>query len=271
MKLETPVTGGRLRVVFLIGRWNASTQLSIAQVCQTSGVEPVAVLIDTGRPGSGQRWRNLRRNVGREGIGYVFHRGVTALREFLERRADRVIPASEVEDLLRQAFPARDLQQLSQIHGFQILEVGSLNGKAAEDKLRSLSADLGVVLGTRVLKRRIFEIPRLGCVNLHKGSVPEYRGMPPGFWELYDGASSAGVTVHLVDDGLDTGDVLGTTDIPIHPKETPESLSAKLNHEGSRLLASVVAQIRQGTAERSPQPKSHHASRTRPTRAQQAE
>ncbi|MCU1337777.1 MAG: polysaccharide deacetylase [Bryobacterales bacterium] len=265
------MTGGRLRVVFLIGRRNASTELSIAQVCRASGIEPVAVLIDTGKSGLRRLWLNLRRNIRREGIGYVFYRGVTALRQFLERCADRVIPAVEVETLLREAFPARDLRQLSGIHGFQIFEVGNLNGPTATERLRSLRADLGVVLGTRVLKRRVFEIPRLGCVNLHKGRVPEYRGMPPGFWELYDGASSAGVTVHLVDDGLDTGDVLGASDIPIHHKETPESLSAKLNLEGSQLLAEVVSQIQQGTAQRRPQTRSHHTPRTRPTRAQQLE
>jgi peptidoglycan/xylan/chitin deacetylase (PgdA/CDA1 family) len=139
------------------------------------------------------------------------------------------------------------------------------------NRLRSLDADLGVVLGTRVLKRRIFEVPRLGCINLHKGKVPDFRGMPPGFWELYEGASTAGVTVHFVDDGLDTGDVLGTSEIPIHRKETPESLAAKLNLEGARLLARVVAQIQDGSVERRPQPRSQHLPRTRPTRAQQKE
>ena len=231
----------------------------------------MAVLIDTAESTPQQRRRNLRRNIRREGIGYIFHRGVAALRQFLERRADRVIPASEVEELLREAFPARNLDQLSKIHGFQIFEVGNLNGPAAVERLRSLGADLGVVLGTRVLKRQIFEVPRLGCVNLHKGKVPEYRGMPPGFWELYDGAATVGVTVHFVDDGLDTGDVLGTAEIPIHRKETPESLSAKLTLQGSKLLANVVAQIQEGTAERRPQPRSDHKPRTRPTRAQQLE
>jgi peptidoglycan/xylan/chitin deacetylase (PgdA/CDA1 family) len=265
------MNGGRLRIVFLIGSRSASTELSIAEVCRESGAEPVAVLIDTAESTFQQRWRNLRRNLRREGTGYILHRGVAALRQFLERCADRIIPANEVEELLRQAFPDRSLQQVSRIYGFQILEVGNLNGPAAVDRLRSLGADLGVVLGTRVLKRQIFEVPRLGCVNLHKGSVPKYRGMPPGFWELYDGAASAGVTVHYVDDGLDTGDVLGTSEIPIHPKETPESLSAKLTLEGSALLAKVVSQIQSGTAERRPQPRSAHKPRTRPTRAQQQE
>jgi len=268
---EKTMTGGRLRVVFLIGRRQASTDLSIAQICRTSGVEPIAVLIDIGRPDFRQRWRNFRRNLNREGPAYVFHRVVKAMRESLERWADRVIPANEVEAILHQAFPAGDLEQLSRIYGFQIFEVRNLNSSSAMDRLQSLNPDLGIVLGTRVLKRKTFEIPRMGCVNLHKGRVPDYRGMPPGFWELYDGAASAGVTVHFVDDGLDTGDVLGTSEIPIHSKETPESLAAKLNLEGSRLLANVISRLQEGSAERRPQPRSENKPRTLPTRAQQLE
>ncbi len=260
-----------LRVVFLIAEPSASTELSIAQVCRVPGVQPLAVLIDTDRPAWRQRQRNLRRNIGREGLGYIYHRGISALRHFLEHCADRVIPAAEVEAILHEAFPDRTLQRLSQLHGFQVTEIGNLNGTAAQERLRSLKPDLGVVLGTRVLRPPIFDIPRLGCVNLHKGRVPDYRGMPPGFWELYDGAASAGVTVHFVDEGLDTGDVLAEKEIPIHPKETPESLVSKLNIEGAQLLAEVVSQICQGTSRRSPQPSSGHKSRTRPTRAQQLE
>src|SRR5439155_20333705 len=116
----------------------------------------------------------------------------------------------------------------------------------------------------RILKPTVFSIPRLGCINLHKGEVPAYRGMPPGFWELYDGRESAGVTIHYVDAGLDTGDVAAASRVPIHAKETPESLRKKLDPEGVRLLTEVVRQIGQGISVREAQPKGTHAPRTRP-------
>ena len=257
-----------LRVVFLIGRWDASTELSISHVCRVAGLKPLAVLLDSYRPSLRQRIKNLKRNLSREGPGYMFHRGISALRGVLEGYATRVIETRQVEDLLQQAFPERGQAQLSKRYGFQVFEVENLNGQEAIEKLQSLKPDLGIVLGTRVLKRPLFEIPRLGCINLHKGRVPDYRGMPPGIWELYEGEHSAGVTVHFVDDGLDTGDVLDTSEVPIHRKETPESLSAKLTHEGSRVLARVVQQIQDGTAQRHPQPRSDRKPRTRPTRAQ---
>jgi len=90
--------------------------------------------------------------------------------------------------------------------------------------------------------------------------------MPPGFWELYDGMSSAGVTVHFVDEGLDTGDIVATSSVSIMETETPESLLEKLHEEGSRVLASAVALIRDGKATAQPQAKLEGKPRSKPTR-----
>ena len=263
--------GVKLKVAFLVGRDDAATRAVIARVCESPHVEPLAVLLDTATDPPGRRWRNLKRNLRREGLSYLPHRLAGALREALEARADRVIPVQEVEQLLHQAFPDRSLAKLAARRGFPLFAAGNLNGAEAMKYLRSVDADLGIVLGTRILKRGTFSIPKQGSINLHKGKVPEYRGMPPGFWELYDGASSAGVTIHFVDDGLDTGDVLGTAEISIHAKETPESLRRKLDAEGIRLMAGVVEQIALGVAVRRPQPKTAHPARTRPTRQQTIE
>jgi peptidoglycan/xylan/chitin deacetylase (PgdA/CDA1 family) len=257
-----------LKIAFLIGRDDAVTQDAIAQVCQNEGVQPVAVLLDTQVISKAGRWRNLKRNIGREGITYPFHRAVYAIGEKLEDWAERVIPKREVEQLLRDAFPDRGLDRLAEKYGFRVFKPGNLNAPEAIETLRSAGVDLGIVLGTRVLKKGIFSVPRLGCINLHKGAVPEYRGTVPGFWELYDGRESAGVTVHFVDDGLDTGDIVGTCEIPIHAKETPDSLHRKLDVEGNKLLASVVQQIAEGTHVSRPQPKTSHKARLRPTRVQ---
>ena len=90
--------------------------------------------------------------------------------------------------------------------------------------------------------------------------------MPPGFWELYDGAPSAGVTVHFVDKGLDTGDIVATSSVSIEKTETPESLLEKLHTEGSRVLASAVASLRDGTATPQRQGKLESKPRSKPTR-----
>ena len=176
---------------------------------------------------------------------YPAHRALGAFRGWFDRMSQAVAPSEEVDGLLRSPEAVRCLTECA--------------------------PSLGIVLGTRILRRTTFSVPSLGCINLHKGKVPEFRGMPPGFWELYEGASEAGVTVHFVDDGLDTGDVVGTSEIPIHRMETPCSLRKKLDAAATPLLARCVSDLQAGTARTRPQPVSSSKPRTRPTRVQRLE
>src|ERR1700688_5003358 len=203
----------KLKVVFLVGSDSPSTRLSIEQVCLLPGVEPVAVLLDSEVVSLKRRFKNLSRNIRANGWGYVFLRCFEAMRTVTDIAImNAAVAPAEVINVLRKAFPDRcfSLTDVGSKYGFAVYPVGNLNGADAVRMLSQCHADLGVVLGTRVLRPSTFGLPRMGCINLHKGKVPEYRGMPPGFWELYDGASSAGVTVHFVDSKLDTGDIVET-------------------------------------------------------------
>lgn len=260
--------GPTLRVVFLIGGDSRATRMSIGSVCEIPGVVPVAVLLDTSRSSLRQRWRNFRRNARKEGWRYLPHRISQAIRASTSALVDRAAVAPrEVEELLRQAFPQRchSLGDLGRKHSFSVRAVGNLNGPEAIRALRECGADLGIVLGTRILKPTTFSIPRLGCINLHKGKVPEYRGMPPAFWELYDGASIAAVTVHFVDSKLDTGDIVATGEVEISPLDTPDTLREKLHEKGALTLARAVAAIQNGVAQPIPQTQTAIRPRTKPT------
>ena len=239
-----------MRVAFLVVADNASTRLSIEALCAVPDIEPVAILRDTAAVPFSRRLKNLSRNMGINGrsCAYRLVEGVcSATGAALDRAA---VSPVEVREVLRKAFPERcfSLAELGAKHGIAVQEVGNLNSARAADVLRECGATLGIVLGTRILKPSTFSVPAMGCINLHKGKVPEYRGMPPGFWELYDGVASAGVTVHFVDNGLDTGDILASGTVPIAKHETPDSLCEKLHQEGARVLAEAVAALRDGTA-----------------------
>lgn len=262
-----------LRVAFLIGGDHASTRMAIDAVCRIPNIRPVGIFVDTARPGRLRRMKNLLGNIGANGISYVFHRLGEAINEALEARASCVVPEEDVNALLQKAFPDEcfTLRSLAERFGCKVHAVGNLNGPLAAEKLKEAKADLGIVLGTRILKKPTFSIPAQGCINLHKGSVPDFRGMPPAFWELYERRRTAGVTVHFVDERLDTGDIVGSLEIPIHRNETEISLRTKLDLEGAALTARCVQQLQSGSARRTPQPAAAVSARTKPTRRQRQE
>lgn len=261
------------RIAILTGQDTPATCLAIERLLAIPGVEICGILVDSAQPGIRRKLMNLRRSVRREGISYLWFRAGEALSGIVENWADRVVQRDEIKKLIRQAFPDRpfELSDFESLRGIKLTSAGNLNSPESSQILKDLRADLGVVIGTRILKASTFSVPRLGSLNIHKGKVPEYRGQPAGFWEIFDGQTEAGVTVHFVDDGLDTGDILGERSVAIHPKDSPATLRSKLDLAGADLLAECVAHIAAGTAVRRPQPKSNHKPRTSPTRKQRIE
>ena len=264
-----------LKVVFLVGADSTATLLSIEAVCKLHpAVIPLAILRDTLRPNLATRIRNLRRNLRREGLSYLPARLVAAIQQLTESAVERSYPAERGLQTLRKGFPDRcfDLNDLSGKYAVPLVAVGSLNSELARTTLAGFGADLGIVIGTRILKRSTFGVPRLGSINLHKGAVPDYRGMPPGFWELYYGERQAGVTVHFVDDTLDTGDIVAESSLDILPLDTPDTLRTKLDIEGAKTLTAAITAVQSGEVPRTVQSqKTANRPNSRPTRREIAE
>lgn len=107
----------------------------------------------------------------------------------------------------------------------------------------SLRPWLGLAIGAPILRPDLFRIPRLGTLNLHKGLLPDYRGMPPGFWELHDGVACSGVTVHWVDEGLDTGPILIERRLSVPAHSTVAGLAAALDRLGTETLIDALRRI----------------------------
>ncbi|MDH5506134.1 MAG: formyltransferase family protein [Anaerolineae bacterium] len=94
-------------------------------------------------------------------------------------------------------------------HQIPVLEVGALKSAAALDAFKALKADLGVVACfPRLLPEAWLEATPLGCLNLHPSLLPAYRGPYPMFWQLRAGDTRTGVTLHRMDAGTDTGDIV---------------------------------------------------------------
>jgi peptidoglycan/xylan/chitin deacetylase (PgdA/CDA1 family) len=120
--------------------------------------------------------------------------------------------------------------------------------------VRDVSADLGLVFGTRILKPALFEIPKQGSINIHKRKVPDYRGGGAvGLWELLDDQKEIGVTVHRVEAKVDVGSVIRSALIPIEPFDDLESLAMKADVVGADLIVATIRDFANGTVTETPQ------------------
>ena len=141
--------------------------------------------------------------------------------------------------------------------GIEVLQPEKARDEEFVEKLRAYGADIFVVVAFgQLLPKSIIDMPRLGCVNVHASLLPEYRGASPIQWAVIDGREYSGVTTMKMDEGLDTGDMILKTEIPIAEDETGESLHDKLAEAGAALCVKTLHAIENKTAVFEKQPES---------------
>jgi methionyl-tRNA formyltransferase len=123
-------------------------------------------------------------------------------------------------------------------------------------QLQALAPDLGIVFATHRLRPEVFGIPRMGCLNLHLGRAPEFRGSSPGFYEMLEGVPEVGVTVHRVSVQLDAGPILLQEVFPldIAPPDDPMEYLKRYQAEvllphGIRMMVRAVESVARGVSE----------------------
>lgn len=120
--------------------------------------------------------------------------------------------------------------------------------------LKGLKPDIMVVVAFgQILPGAVLDIPPLGCVNIHASLLPRYRGSAPIQWVIINGEKETGITTMMMDTGIDTGDMLEKTVVPIAEDETGDSLHDKLSTAGASLIISTLKKIEDGTVVRTPQ------------------
>jgi phosphoribosylglycinamide formyltransferase-1 len=144
----------------------------------------------------------------------------------LARVAGQVLFMATVVPLLR-ARAQKRIAQIRSLHGlvdtplFQVHHVPSANSVEAREVLRSLSPAVVVVNGTRILDRETLRSTSAPFINMHAGIAPAYRGVHGGYWALAEGRPDlVGTTVHLVDEGIDTGTVIEQAYFEVAPEDS---------------------------------------------------
>jgi peptidoglycan/xylan/chitin deacetylase (PgdA/CDA1 family) len=147
-----------------------------------------------------------------------------------------------------------DLACFAKEHGCAVHVTLDMHTPESLAFVRECQVDLGILYGTRLLKPGLYEIPRLGSINLHKRKLPDYRGGGPvGLWELLDGQREIGITVHQVSPELDAGAILRTASIPIEAYDDLESLALKAATVGNDTLLAALCDFAENRVQGRPQ------------------
>jgi folate-dependent phosphoribosylglycinamide formyltransferase PurN len=132
-----------------------------------------------------------------------------------------------------------------------------VNSDASAQFLKSQAPDLVVAFATGILRKPIFQAGRLGAVNAHTSLLPDYRGFWPEFWQVYDRAyTKTGISIHFIDEGVDTGDVVHTHHVPVSDSIDPFFLRTLNIIQVVRDYPLVIGNILRGTFSRQRQDKS---------------
>jgi methionyl-tRNA formyltransferase len=145
------------------------------------------------------------------------------------------------------------VKKLAASVGLPILQPEKLRDPRFIENLRAWEAEVFVVVAFRILPPEVFTIPPLGAVNIHAALLPQYRGAAPIQWAIINGEHETGVTTFLIEEKVDTGDMILQRKTAIGEFETAGELHDRLAVMGADLLVETLAQIAAGAVLRQPQ------------------
>ncbi len=163
-------------------------------------------------------------------------------------------------DFLRQGYKYVIIKGLDKLHlnrnsirkivseyGITVKDVINVNDPSFILELESKKPDIILsVAASQIFRKDILNLPILGCINIHSGPLPKYRGMMPNFWTLYNNEKYAWVTIHKMVEKLDDGPIILQEKFEILPDETYNSLAKRSKEFAARLLIKTLEQFEDG-------------------------
>ena len=137
--------------------------------------------------------------------------------------------------------------------GLRVLQPVNLKDEAFVEELRSLKADLQIVVAFRMLPEVVWNMPPMGTFNLHASLLPQYRGAAPINWAIINGDTETGITTFFLQHEIDTGEVIQQVRVPITDEDNVEVIHDKLMNLGGRLVTETVDAILAGEVKPVPQ------------------
>ena len=142
-------------------------------------------------------------------------------------------------------------------HNLKVLQPEKLKNPEFLAELKSLNADLQIVVAFRMLPEVVWNMPRMGSVNLHGSLLPQYRGAAPINWAVINGEKETGVTTFKLKHEIDTGDILLQQSFAIGENDTAGEVHDTMKEIGAELLVKTVKGLADGTLTDRPQTTNH--------------
>jgi folate-dependent phosphoribosylglycinamide formyltransferase PurN len=148
----------------------------------------------------------------------------------------------------------KNVEELSKNHAIPVLYCSDLNDSAVMDLLKSTVPDLVVFTGGGLIRKHILNLCGAGILNCHMGVLPRYRGMDVVEWPILEGKQDqVGMTLHFMDEGVDTGDILAIHKVAIKPNETIAQLRERFEPIMCEMMVNTCCDYLNDQIRRQPQ------------------
>ena len=230
-----PTPPGKLKIVVLADplAQYGPTLLADTLACPELYVSAVLLRRRSGRNPILRVWLRVARQ---SGWRYALERTLALLRV----RLMESLPSARRKSAAGAHHPP-DVETQARQCGVPVIPITNCNRPEVLEMLREAEPDVVVsAYFTQIIKSDLLNMPRLGCINVHPALLPQYRGSHPIFWALADGKTVTGVTVHLMDAGVDTGPIIAQERVAIESEDTHHALYERVSRVGARLLRDAL-------------------------------
>ena len=156
--------------------------------------------------------------------------------------------------------------------GIPVKKVSKLNSPDFIAWVKEQNTDLiASIAAPQIFRPALIAAPKMGCINIHNARLPNYRGMLPNFWQMYDGNREVGLTIHRISEGIDEGPILYQGGTAVLEGDTLDSLIRRTKREGAHTLFDTIRDLAEGKIAEKPNPRDEGSYFSFPSRADVAE
>jgi len=244
MVLKKNVWLGQKVVIFTAGYPSQDRMLLIKRLRDNPNIKVVALVFDLYNQSFLKRLQFLRRKWGTvEFMRSMLWKFIVLIKKFF------YIIVRQWHDVFFVPKIPLTYKEFCEKNSILFVHVNNINDEKNVKLLQELDSDLGVIIGGRILKNHIINIPNLGSLNIHKHNAEKYRGGgQTGFVEYLEGDKEIGVTIHFASEKVDAGDIIDMETFHIEEYDNDESIAIKADTLGIELYYKCICAVLQGTA-----------------------